>query len=163
MIRPIMSYFSHISTLSLSTELKNLAYGKHTESRSQDPSYPSSKAVDGNKNTKVFDGFCFRSQTHYSTQWWSVNLGGAALISTVSITNGGGEYPTNAKRLANIDIRIGFKDQPVLNPVCQNNVTIQEPVTVNLRCAMEMTGQYVYIERAGSLIICEVEVLGVYI
>ena len=142
--------------------LKNIALNKNTASSSHIKSQPSSKAVDGYKGMKYFSDECFGADTTLDKPWWRVDLVNTAILHSVSVT--GEDDITFANTLTNFDIRIGSHDTIGANEICRANLTIREPATVNFICDKEINGKYVFIEKnQAGLILCEVEVYGIYI
>ena len=125
---------------------------------------PPRLAVDGNKDTNYFGGFCFGSSSSETMPWWRVDLGKTALVHSVSMTNAGGQVGRMTAFLSNFNIRIGFEDNAGVNPICRENVTNGEPITVNFICDSVMIGRFVFLEKQHYfLYICEIEVYGFYI
>ena len=88
----------NISFLLLENEpLSNLAANQHTWQSSVETALGDSEnAVDGNLNTKFFDGSCMH--TFFAPAIWSVDLGGKADIYYVDVLNraeGGGKICLN--------------------------------------------------------------------
>ena len=108
---------------------------------------------------------CFRTDKNTERYpWWKVDLGTAALVYSVSVTNAGGDNLYLAQYFRDVTIRIGHKYLNGINPICRQNLTIKEPITVSFVCEKEMAGKFVFIEKAkGWLFLCEVEVYGSYI
>lgn len=154
-----MTHFE-ISCHFVSTELTNIALNKKTDASSKQAN--SIHVVDGNRGTRLIDDKCFKSE-NTTTEWWKVDLGNEALIYSISITNSGSEHEQYSKQLTNFDIRIGYNDRSGMNPTCKKNITISDPITVNFVCQAEMTGRYVFIEKRYQLILCEVQVFGIFV
>ena len=93
-----------------------------------------------------------------------MDLGQTAIVNSVSVTNAGRGYEDMAKSLENFDIRIGSYDKRGSNQLCRGNITITEATTVNFVCDKEIIGNYVFVEKHKSkLILCEVEVYGIFV
>ena len=103
----------------VSTELENIALNKNARASSSDLPRLPSLVVDGNRNMRYFENYCFGSITGDTNPWWRVDLGKNALVHSVSITNAGGEHTVMATYLSNVDIRIGFEDNAGVNPICK--------------------------------------------
>ena len=147
-----------------STVLSNIALHKNTASSPHIMHQPSSKVVDGYKGMKYFNDDCFGAETSVVNPWWRVDLANAAIVHSVSVTNGGEDIPTPSQMLKNFDIRIGYNDKTGANEICRANLTIWKSTTVKFMCDKEIIGKYVFIEKnTRGLILCEVEVYGIYI
>ena len=80
----------------------NVARGKPTAQSSTHASYYASKAVDGNKNTVINNGYCTHT-LDISVPWWRVDFGAQYIIGTVKITNRQACWD----RLSNFDVKVG--------------------------------------------------------
>ena len=89
----------------------NLALKKPTKQSSTGWSGPSSKAVDGNKNTFYHARSC--THTHRDAKpWWRVDLGGRHVVGNIKITNRG---DCCSSRLRSVEVRVGDVDSVVGN------------------------------------------------
>lgn len=80
----------------------NLAAGRPTSQSSQFEIFDSSRAVDGNRDTVMDNGYCTHTQEE-ANAWWSVDLGAEYTIGSVRITN----RVICWERLSNFDIKVG--------------------------------------------------------
>ena len=105
-------HFCH-SSLIFTIISGNLALRRPTKQSSTGYGGVSSRAVDGNSNTR-YGG---RSCTHTNLDnrpWWRVDLGASRTIKSVALTNRG---DCCQGRLQKIDIKIGNVDSPTSNPL----------------------------------------------
>uniref|UniRef100_A0A4W5RCW7 Fucolectin tachylectin-4 pentraxin-1 domain-containing protein n=1 Tax=Hucho hucho TaxID=62062 RepID=A0A4W5RCW7_9TELE len=121
--------------------------------------YEASNAIDGNRESDCYKGFC--THTAYDTNpWWRVDLMDVYRVTAV-ITNRG---DCCHKRLDGAEIRIGnsLENNGINNPRCVVISLIQSGETKTVQCN-EMQGRYIVVVipgRSEYLSLCEVEVYG---
>ena len=84
----------------------NLARGKGTRQSSTAYGGSSSRAVDGNRNTRWGGRSCTHTNAQHNA-WWRVDLGADYKVERVKLTNRG---DCCGNRLSNFDIRVGNRD-----------------------------------------------------
>ena len=82
---------------------ENLAYQKDTAQSSISNQGVSSRAVDGNSNTRWKGGSCTHTRDE-EQPWWRVDLGKVELVNEVYVVNRGG---CCGNRLNPFEIRVG--------------------------------------------------------
>ncbi|NP_001119999.1 uncharacterized protein LOC100144955 precursor [Xenopus tropicalis] len=118
--------------------------------------YTAQKAVDGNKDTNMFQNSCSHTNND-KPSWWQLDLKKNYNIDTIVIANRG---DCCAERLLRAEIRVGNSPDNN-NPVCAT-ITDVSKLTFPV-CCNGMEGRYVSVvisDRAEYLQLCEVEVYG---
>ncbi|XP_048253277.1 fucolectin-like [Haliotis rufescens] len=162
--------FVLVATLLRATglDLPNLALNKPTEQSSEESSFTSDLAVDGNYNTDIHALSCAHvaSDPGASLDWWQVDLQKIFTVLTVSVTNRG---DCCHERLTNFTVEV-HTSEPMTSSntgiqVCYlHEGTVGSGLTVDLTCAVNTIGRYVRIVKYNSgnepLAFCEVVVRG---
>ena len=143
------------------SEFSNIARGKKTKQSSE--KYPGSsvRAVDGNRNERLYHGSCTYTKKGHYPNWWMVYFGRVALVLKVYITNRY-QYFTY---YPNLDIRVGNTDRYDANAYCKRGITHDKPGTKDFLCDTPLKGKYLFIlsNLRKVLMLYEVEVIGFYI
>uniref|UniRef100_A0A4W4FNV0 Fucolectin tachylectin-4 pentraxin-1 domain-containing protein n=1 Tax=Electrophorus electricus TaxID=8005 RepID=A0A4W4FNV0_ELEEL len=118
------------------------------------------KAVDGNRNFNLKNGFCTYTALE-SAPWWRVDLHHTYTIHYVALTNQGDccSYCLNGA-----EIRIGdsLQNDGKDNPLCATVSSIPPGQTEYFVCTKFLKGRYMtaVLPRVGILSLCEMEVFG---
>ena len=84
----------------------NIARGKNTRQSSTGWGGSSSRAVDGNRNSRYGGHSCTHTHSQHNA-WWRVDLGADYKVGMIKVTNRG---DCCGNRLSNFDIRVGNRD-----------------------------------------------------
>ena len=84
----------------------NIARGRGTRQSSTAYGGSSSRAVDGNRNSRWGGRSCTHTNAQHNA-WWRVDLGADYRVGTVKLTNRG---DCCGNRLSNFDVRVGNRD-----------------------------------------------------
>ena len=138
-------------------ELKNIAKSQPTEVSIILSGWHGSYAVDGDISCQKM------TYTYGSHAWWSVDLGQKAVVFNVAVLSAYNEY------LNPFDIHIGDNTNAFLNTICMTAASVPRSQMKNFTCP-ELEGRFVSIglksanpETVRHLLLCEVEVYGIYL
>jgi hypothetical protein len=134
----------------------NLALGRPTAQSSIRSSGYSSRAVDGNHNSRYHSQSCTHTRRDSNGPWWRVDLERVVDVSTIKITNRNDCCKT---RIKNTKVYVGKTDILSDAAVCGDVVyTNTNPIVV--KCTSSINGRYVWIKKTNRefLTLCEVEV-----
>ncbi len=146
--------------------MSNIAYLQKTNQSSDHPRmiYPSSKAVDGNRNGYLRKGrSCSHTHGNESVHWWRVQFAKEAKVRSVRITN---RSECCSRRLGHFDVLVGSNEanNGTSNTPCRSNLSMTKAGTTQLFvCQRDVVGKFLYIHShlTAPLTLCEVEVFGV--
>ena len=149
------------TTLAAQQYTGNIAKGKPTDQSSFGWNGPSSRAVDGNANTRYGAGSCTHTQKDQGA-WWKVDLVGKFRIGKVAITN---RADCCWNILRNFEVRVGNSpSHPKKNRLCiAVSGALGKGETRTLTCSPSVVGRYVFVAHRGKeyLTLCEVQVFAV--
>ncbi len=161
---PLKEYGYRNGQLLVTADQVNLALGKPaTQSSTHHPTTPASKAVDGNTNGALWDGYA--SATNASTNsWWEVDLGSVESIGPIQVwgrTDGWFDHTSNYYVFVSDNPFTSYDLNTTLNQPGVSNYYVPgysgTPGTINAN----RTGRYVRVQLAGTnyLVLGEVKVL----
>ncbi|XP_074612311.1 uncharacterized protein LOC141866672 isoform X2 [Acropora palmata] len=143
---------------------ENIAFRKPTKQNDVGSisTRPSSRAVDGNSDTRLGLS-CTASDlvVAFTNPWWRVDLEQVEPVNEVYIVNRG---DCCGEGLNSFEIRVGLasSDNGITNPLCGSGLSVPQGKGVSFFCRPALFGQYVTIRVTRSaptlLHICEVEV-----
>ncbi|XP_075057087.1 uncharacterized protein LOC142143276 [Mixophyes fleayi] len=139
----------------------NLYVGAFEESHDIGYLALAANAIDGNQDSKYYQGSCFHSN-HELSPWWRVDLLRSHKIKYITITNRGDCY---GARLDGAEILIGnsLANNGNDNPRCARITSIPTGASETFQCH-DMVGQYVNViirGRQEHLHFCELQVYGI--
>ena len=151
-------------------ELKNIAFNKPTEqfSTCEGPwtgwrPLSSSYANDGDKRCKDSGTRIHTCTPRNVNTFWKVDLEHTAVVLNVTVKND----DENGNKINPFDIRVGNMDTNGgrNNPLCVAGATLPDEGGMKNFTCPETEGRYVsiHLSRNENLILCEVEVYGIYL
>ncbi|XP_078000454.1 fucolectin-like [Glandiceps talaboti] len=143
--------------------LSNIAQGQSASQVSDKPrtDYTADKAVDGNADGNVKNGYCSMTGKEFEP-WWKLDLGSSKDIYEIRIHNN----MDAPYRLKTARIHVGDNSDHTKNPQCGyailGKMTAENPVIIRCGCDVPMRGRHVSIQltdKTRPLTLCEVEVM----
>jgi F5/8 type C domain len=83
----VMCFAQGMQTSYVNVALKKLTWQSSNYTSLTNVDWGSERAVDGNKNTNIFENSCSHTNMTNTVSWWAVDLGSLSRVFGVNLTN----------------------------------------------------------------------------